>query len=76
MCVTQALEYHVDDERRATLTFRPSLCVNCRLCRNSCISHSMIYSTSVPAADLAPGVVKTLFKDEELPQKGSPRIGL
>ena len=36
----------------------------------------MIYSTSVPAADLAPGVVKTLFKDEELPQKGSPRIGL
>ena len=27
-------------------------------------------------ADLAPGVVKTLFKDEELPQKGSPRIGL
>ena len=76
MCVTQALEYHVDDERRATLTFRPSLCVNCRLCRDSCISHSMIYSTSVPAADLAPGVVKTLFKDEELPQKGSPRIGL
>lgn len=76
MCVTQALEYHVDDERRATLTFQPSLCVNCRLCRDSCISHSMIYSTSVPAADLAPGVVKTLFKDEGLPQKGSPRIGL
>lgn len=76
MCVTQALKYHVDDERRATLSFQPSLCVNCRLCRDSCISHSMIYTTKVPAADLAPDVVKFLFENEELPQKGSPRIGL
>ncbi len=76
MCVTQALKYRVDDERRATLIFQPSLCVNCRLCRDSCISHSMIYSTKVPAADLAPDVVKVLFKNEELPKKGSPRIGL
>lgn len=76
MCVTQALKYHVDDERRATLSFRPALCVNCHLCRDSCISHSMIYTTKVPAADLVPDVVKFLYKDEELPQKGSPRIGL
>lgn len=76
MCVTQALKYHVDDERRATLSFRPALCVNCHLCRDSCISHSMIYSTKVPAADLVPDVVKFLYKDEGLPQKGSPRIGL
>lgn len=76
MCVTQALRYRVDDERRATLIFQPALCVNCRLCRDSCISHSMIYTTKVPAADLAPGVVKVLFKNEELPRKGSPRIGL
>ena len=76
MCVTQALKYHVDDERRATLSFRPALCVNCHLCRDSCISHSMIYTTKVPAADLVPDVIEFLYKDEELPQKGSPRIGL
>lgn len=74
MCVTRALRYHVDDERRATLVFEPSLCVNCRLCKDSCISHSMVYSTKVPGADLVPGVVKVLYKDEELPVKGSPHI--
>lgn len=74
MCVTQALKYHVDDERRATLTFEPALCVNCRLCKDSCLSHSMVYSTKVPADDLVQGLVKTLYEDVELPDKNMPHI--
>lgn len=66
MCITQALQYHVDEENRATLTFRPALCTNCRLCRDSCISHSMIYTTNVPAQELEPHFTKTLFENEEI----------
>lgn len=63
MCITQALEYAVDDGE-ATLTFRPSLCVNCHLCKDSCLSHSMIYSSKVLADDLDRDIVKTLYQDQ------------
>ena len=66
MCVTQALQYHVDDQNRATLVFYPSLCVSCHLCKDACLSHAILYSNKVIADDLDPDIAKTLYSDVEL----------
>lgn len=82
MCATGALAFTTNHEDlpeskrqrqkdlTGTLTFTPSLCVACGLCRDSCFRHALVYSNRVLADDLDQDVVKYLFKDEP-PKKKS-----
>ena len=70
MCATDALHFEEDEYGKCTLTFRPSLCMACGLCKDSCLTHSMVYSNKVLADDLDANVVKTLFENAE-PQKAN-----
>ena len=72
MCVTRALQFEETEipsskpgkkDKTVTLTFRPSLCVGCRLCKDGCLTRSMVYTNKVLADDLDEDVVKYLLKD-------------
>ena len=70
-CPTRALRFAQDDEKRGTLVFQPAKCVGCRLCRDACLSHAMVYDTTVKADDLDEGVVKVLYEDKKDPLLGN-----
>ena len=69
MCVTRALKYSTDEQGLATLTFQPSLCIGCGLCKDSCLTRSLVYTTKVLADDLDADTVKYLYKDHEQPKR-------
>lgn len=72
MCVTGALTFEEEEidgekpgkkDKRVTLTFRPALCVGCRLCKDGCLTRSMLYENKVAADDLDDDVVRYLLKN-------------
>lgn len=76
MCATRALSYVQEDlpenptrtqrkETPGSLIFRPSLCMACGLCQDSCFKKAIVTGNRVPADYLDPEKLIYLFKDEK-----------